>query len=184
MKMWLVRPAMVVLRGRPAAQLPIYAIGADKYSDLAIRLKCITSKKSCNFTIFLEFAFFARAANWLTLICFFFFSCLFHRQAYNETPIYTCHICEKQMKNKRSYQRHFNRHSNTQKFVCTICSKKFIQEKLLKKHESIHNLTTPKSCFECKEEFFDLFKFKAHRRTHHAQNKKQQLYQCKDCNKL
>lgn len=88
------------------------------------------------------------------------------------------------MKNKRSYQRHFNRHLGAQKFACTICSKKFSQEKLLKKHESVHNLTTAKSCLECKEEFFDLFKFKAHRRTHHTQNKKPQLYQCADCGKM
>lgn len=107
-----------------------------------------------------------------------------YREAYNETPIYTCQICEKQMKNKRSYQRHFNRHSSSQKFTCSHCSKKFSQEKLLKKHESVHNLTTAKSCLECKEEFFDLFKFKAHRRTHHTQSKKQQLYQCADCGKM
>ncbi|XP_055314810.1 zinc finger protein 211-like [Sitodiplosis mosellana] len=105
-----------------------------------------------------------------------------YKQAYNETPIYTCQICDKQMKNKRSYQRHFNRHSSSQKFTCTICSKKFAQEKLLKKHESVH--TTAKSCLDCKEEFFDLYKFKAHRRTHHTQTKKQQLYQCTDCGKI
>lgn len=88
------------------------------------------------------------------------------------------------MKNKRSYQRHFNRHSSSQKFACSICSKKFSQEKLLKKHESVHNLSSPKPCLDCKEEFSDLFKFKAHRRTHHTQNKKQELYQCADCGKM
>lgn len=134
------------------------------------------------FSIFINFyAVFQPIDSEFVFISYFLY---FSRQAYNETPIYTCHICEKQMKNKRSYQRHFNRHSSSQKFACTICSKKFTQEKLFKKHEIIHNLTTPKSCYECKEEFFDLFKFKAHRRTHHVQNKKQQLYQCTDCGKM
>lgn len=114
----------------------------------------------------------------------FFFSLSLFRQAYNEKPIYTCQICEKQMKNKRSYQRHYNRHTSSQKFTCTICSKIFSQEKIFKKHESIHNLATAKECIDCKEEFFDLIKYKAHRRTHNIPNKKQQKYQCGDCGKM
>lgn len=88
------------------------------------------------------------------------------------------------MKNKRSYQRHYNRHASSQKFACNICSKIFTQERILKKHELVHNLTTAKTCAECKEEFFDLVKFKAHRRTHHTQTKTPQNFQCSDCGKL
>lgn len=118
-------------------------------------------------------------------ICSFFLFCFIHyRQEYNEKPIYTCQICEKQMKNKRSYQRHYNRHTSSQKFTCPICPKIFSQEKIFKKHESIHNMATAKSCIDCKEEFFDLIKYKAHRRTHNIPNDKQQKYQCEDCGKM
>lgn len=88
------------------------------------------------------------------------------------------------MKNKRSYQRHYNRHASPKEFKCNICLKTFAQEKIFKQHESLHNLSTAKVCSECKQEFFDLLKFKSHCRAHHDQKKKQQKYQCEDCGKL
>lgn len=88
------------------------------------------------------------------------------------------------MKNRRSYQRHFNRHTNTREFKCTKCSKTFSVEKLYKQHNTVHNLTTAKSCAECQLEFFDLYEFKAHCRDKHSQKKEQDRWECTDCGKM
>lgn len=114
--------------------------------------------------------------------CSLFF--FFYRQAYNEKPIYTCQICDKQMKNKRSYQRHYNRHGTLQKFACPACPKMFSQEKILKRHEAIHHMNPAKECTDCNEQFVDLIKFKAHRRTHAQPTATKRTYKCDDCGKV
>lgn len=88
------------------------------------------------------------------------------------------------MKNRRSYQRHFNRHTNTKEFKCLTCGKTFAHEKVFKQHNTVHNLATAKCCIDCERQFFDLYEFKAHCRTHHDQKKKQQKWQCADCGKM
>lgn len=88
------------------------------------------------------------------------------------------------MKNKRSFQRHYNRHSSTQKYACSQCPKMFSQEKIFKKHEAVHNLSTAKICTDCNEEFYDLIKYKAHRRTHNNPIENQRTYKCDDCGKM
>lgn len=112
--------------------------------------------------------------------------CVF-RESYNEMPVYTCLVCDKQMKNRSSYQRHYNGHTNIKEFhfKCTTCAKTFAHEKLFKKHCALHNLKIAKSCPECQREFLDLHEFKAHSRTHDDQKKnEQQKWQCADCGKM
>lgn len=100
--------------------------------------------------------------------------------------MYTCNACEKQLKNRRSFQNHCIRHTKIKELNCTHCSKSFLNEKLLNLHNSnVHNAAAVKKCPECNSEFADLNEYTAHYKTHGDDEKKEErMWQCSTCGKM
>lgn len=66
--------------------------------------------------------------------------------------LFSCHMCRKLFKSKRSLQAHVIRHKEA-KFVCKVCDKKLYSKYELRDHEGVHTNTKAFRCFHCDKYF-------------------------------
>lgn len=100
--------------------------------------------------------------------------------------MYSCTICDKQLRNRRSYQNHVMRHQDDKQFICTVCPQQFPKEQLFHLHNiNVHNVAKGFKCTDCEVEFSDLKLYKAHCRTHATKaDEEPPKWQCTECGKM
>ncbi|XP_067637515.1 transcription factor grauzone-like [Eurosta solidaginis] len=94
-----------------------------------------------------------------------------HLKMHREPEFLKCHICNKKLASRNTYQNHMDtKHPDTNElqFVCKLCPRKFVKQYLLDYHlKSKHTTTRDHICKTCKKGFVSAGVLKKHERNIH-----------------
>ena len=93
----------------------------------------------------------------------------------------TCEICNKTLKNEKSFKNHFLVHDDRRPFGCDICGRKFKRGCHLRDHKQIHERSDMRTfiCDICDKIFVSLDTLKRHKKIHSPEKP----YKCEVCSK-
>ena len=93
----------------------------------------------------------------------------------------TCEICNKTLKNEKSFKNHFLVHDDRRPFGCNICGRKFKRGCHLRDHKQIHERSDMMKfiCDICDKSFVSLDTLKRHRKIHSPEKP----FKCEVCSK-
>lgn len=93
---------------------------------------------------------------------------------------YKCTVCDKRLKEWRSFRCHMARHNNKPlEFHCRFCTKSFGSQSTAVLHERGHTGEKPYACDQCPMKF----SFKNSLKRHHLSHSGEKRFQCDECSK-
>ena len=88
----------------------------------------------------------------------FFEKCYLKRHMLKHSGVkpYSCCVCSKSFRTKRTLNDHMKIHTGEKLFTCTICSSSFSLKQSLKCHMKVHTGEKPYSCNICDKSYSDV----------------------------